>query len=141
MANPPQAPPSWIAAVGAVVVDGRGCVLLVRRGRPPSLGAWTLPGGRVEAGESYEDAVTREVREETAIRARVIASLGLVPIVREGFAYAIHEYLLAPFDGAAPVAGDDAAEVCWAARSDLDRLGLSVEVAAVIDRGLAFHRS
>jgi ADP-ribose pyrophosphatase YjhB (NUDIX family) len=131
----PRAP---AVAVGAVVVDAAGRVLLVRRARPPSVGAWTLPGGRVEPGESLEAAVVREVREETALETRVICALGVVDVAREGYAYAIHEHLLAPLDPTAPaVAGDDAAEVRWVARGELAAFGVRADAVAVIEQGLA----
>jgi ADP-ribose pyrophosphatase YjhB (NUDIX family) len=128
-----------LLAVGAVVVDRAGRVLLVRRARPPNQGAWTLPGGRVEGTESLESAVVREVREETGLATRVLCALGVVAIVREGFAYAIHEHLLVPADGGdSPlVAGDDAAEARWAARDGLEALGVARDAIDVIDRGLA----
>jgi 8-oxo-dGTP diphosphatase len=131
----------WTIAVGAVVLDEDGRVLLVRRGRAPSLGSWTLPGGRVETGESLEDAVVREVREETALATHVICGLGVVRVAREGFAYEIHEYLVAPVGGGVPSAGDDAAEVRWAARGDLDGLGVRTDVCAFVDQALGEVRA
>jgi 8-oxo-dGTP diphosphatase len=127
--------------VGAVVVDRSARVLLVRRARPPGAGTWTLPGGRVEGGESFEAAIVRELREETALATRVVCPLGVVAVVREEFTYAIHEHLLVPLDDgkdALPlVAGDDAADARWVARKDLDGLGVEVDVVRLIDRGLA----
>lgn len=125
-------------SVGAVVVDRAGRVLLVRRARPPMAGAWTLPGGHVEIGESLDGAVVREVYEETAIVARVVCSLGAVAIAREGFEYVIHEHLLVPVDPpATPVAGDDAADARWAARGDAETLGVHPDAVKVIRRGMA----
>ena len=131
-----------MAAVGAVVVDRLARVLLVRRARPPNQGAWTLPGGRIERGESHEGAIIREVLEETGLAARVLCPLGVVPIAGEGFAYEIHEHLLVPaHDGdAALVAVDDAAEARWARREELAELGVAQEAVEVIDRGLAEER-
>ncbi len=128
-------------AVGAVVVDA-GRVLLIRRARPPGRGQWTLPGGRIEPNESNEQAVVRELAEETSLRVRVIAPLGVVAIEREGFRYAIHEYLCALADDARgappePQAGDDAAEVRWVDPADLESLGVLADARAVIERGLA----
>jgi ADP-ribose pyrophosphatase YjhB (NUDIX family)/SAM-dependent methyltransferase len=129
-------------AVGAVVLDGTARVLLVRRGRAPGKGDWTLPGGRVEAGEALEDAVAREVREETGIAARVVCGLGVVAVVREGFSYAIHEHLLVPMtDSPNPTAGDDAEDARWAPREALGALGVRGEALAVVDHGLAEARA
>jgi 8-oxo-dGTP diphosphatase len=130
-------------AVGAVVVDRGGRVLLIRRAKPPGLGQWTLPGGRVEHDESNEVAVVRELAEETSLRVRVIAPLGVVAIEREGFRYAIHEYLCALAEDARhePRAGDDAAEVRWVTRSELESLGVRADAQAVIERGLVEARA
>jgi ADP-ribose pyrophosphatase YjhB (NUDIX family) len=131
-----------VHAVGAVVVDPGGRVLLVRRGRPPSVGSWTLPGGHLEPGETPEAAVVREVLEETAVAARVVCPLGVVRVDREGFSYSIHEHLLAPVGPAGdPVAGDDAADAQWVARDGLGALCVRAEAVAVVDAGLAEARA
>jgi ADP-ribose pyrophosphatase YjhB (NUDIX family) len=139
----PQAEP--VEAVGGVVLDREGRLLLVRRGRPPSVGAWTLPGGRVEPGEALEAAVVREVREETGVDAVVVCPLGVVDVAREGFAYAIHEHLLvvAPGRGPSPPprAADDAADARWVARDELPALGVLADAVAVVDQGLAEARA
>ena len=96
----------------------------------------------MEAGEGLEDAVAREVREETGVTARVVCGLGVVTIAREGFSYAIHEHLLVPLsDAPAPTAGDDADDARWASRDVLPALGVRAEALAVIDRGLAEARA
>jgi acetyl-CoA carboxylase carboxyl transferase subunit beta len=128
--------------VGAVVFDRRGRVLLVRRARPPSVGAWSLPGGRLESGETLEAAVVRELREETAVAASVVCSLGVVAVEREGFAYSIHEFLMKPTATAPsePRAGDDVSEARWAEHAELGALGVAPDVIVVIQRGLAEAR-
>jgi 8-oxo-dGTP diphosphatase len=143
MNRAPQAEPvTSTLAVGAVVVDRASRILLVRRARPPGEGTWTLPGGRVEGGESLAAAVSREVGEETALRARVVCALDVVFIEREGFRSAIHEHLLVPLDDdAAPRAGDDASDARWVCRQDLDGFGVRADAIAVIDRGLAEART
>jgi 8-oxo-dGTP diphosphatase len=128
-------------AAGAVVLDPRERVLLVRRGRAPSAGEWTLPGGRVEEGESPRAAAVRELREETAIDGKVVASLGIVEIEREGIRYSIHEFLVAPAGVGLARACDDAADVRWAAREELEGIGVRSDAIAVVDRGLALRRS
>jgi 8-oxo-dGTP diphosphatase len=108
--------------------------LLVKRGRPPSAGAWSLPGGHVEPSESLEDAIVREVREETGLGVEPRLSLGVVRVEREGFRYDIHEFLCEPNQAADPVAGDDAVDVRWAAISELAALGVSPEAARLVRR-------
>ncbi|HTQ41620.1 MAG TPA: NUDIX domain-containing protein [Polyangiaceae bacterium] len=141
MPAPPQAEPEVV--VGAVVLDPRGRVLLVRRGRPPGAGSWSLPGGHVEAGESLAAAIVREVLEETAVHARVVCALGVVPVAREGYAYSIHEHLLVPLDPttAEPRAGDDAVDARWVdPREAAVAMGLRHDAQAVVARGLAEAR-
>lgn len=99
-------------AVGAVVIDGDR-LLMVRRGKPPAEGLWTIPGGRVEKGEYLSDALQREVREETGLEVEAGAMLGIFEVVGD-LHYVILDYTAELIsDGAGPVAGDDVAEVEW----------------------------
>jgi ADP-ribose pyrophosphatase YjhB (NUDIX family) len=118
-----DAQPPVVPCVGAVVHDQAGRLLLIQRGREPSRGAWSLPGGRVEAGESAAEAVEREVLEETGLRVRAGALVGRVRIPGDGVVYDVSDLaceLLEP--GATPVAGDDAVDVVFADAAVLDRL-------------------
>lgn len=127
--------------MGAVVLDAKGRVLLVRRGRAPGVGSWSLPGGHVEPGETLDAAVAREVLEETAVHARVVCALCVVPVAREGYAYSIHEHLLAPHEPSPePRAGDDAADARWVDAGEAAAMGLSPDAQAVIARGIAEAR-
>jgi 8-oxo-dGTP diphosphatase len=116
-------PPPLVPCVGAVVHDAGGRLLLIRRGQEPSLGLWSLPGGRVEAGESLEQAVEREVREETSLRVRAGPPVGRVRIAGPGVVYDVVDLActLDPPDQD-PVAGDDATAVQFADAATLDRL-------------------
>jgi ADP-ribose pyrophosphatase YjhB (NUDIX family) len=125
-------------AVGAIVVRRDGRVLLVRRGRPPREGEWTLPGGHVEPGEALDAAVRREVREETGIDVEVVRLCEVFLLRADGRSFAIHEHLCAPVDDdAALVPGDDAADARWARPEELASLGVRDEARAVIARALA----
>jgi len=106
-----------IACVGAVVFDARARLLVIRRGQAPAIGQWTLPGGRVESGETAEQAIVREVREETGLQVRVVREVGAVDFpAPAGGTYAIRDFLCALPQGSAepvPQAGDDALEVAF----------------------------
>lgn len=109
-----------VAAVGVVCLRGEE-VLLIRRGRPPRLGEWSLPGGRIEWGERAEDAALRELKEETGVEARLT---GLIEVVdglfpAEGRHYLLVDYA-AEWVSGEPVPGDDAAEAAFVPLSDLD---------------------
>jgi 8-oxo-dGTP diphosphatase len=118
--------PTRIACVGALVTDERGRLLLVRRGTDPGKGLWSVPGGRVEPGESAVEAVVRELREETGLLVEPTGVAGVVERAAPGGrVFQIEDFHARLADGAAPEearAGDDAAEVGWFSSADLDRL-------------------
>ena len=128
----PNAPAPVFGVSVLVVRDGR--VLVVRRGRAPMKGLWALPGGRVEAGESLEDAATREVHEETGLEVANLSPLETFSITADT---GVH-YRLSVFRGdAAPgeaVAGDDAAELRWLSPEAAAALPLTEQTRLVIAR-------
>jgi 8-oxo-dGTP diphosphatase len=135
-----QRPVRPVLGAGAVVIhDGR--VLLIRRGQPPDDGAWSIPGGAVELGESVEAALRREVREETGLEIAVGAFLEVYERVeREAdgavrFHFVVLDYV-ATVVGGTLRAGDDAADVALADPGDLDRYALADSVRRVIARAL-----
>jgi ADP-ribose pyrophosphatase YjhB (NUDIX family) len=112
-----------VPCVGAVVHDAAGRLLLIRRGHAPHAGLWSLPGGRVEAGESPEGAVEREVREETGLRVQAGAAVGRIRIPAGDVVYDVVDFACTLIDPEQrPVAGDDAAEVVFADAAAFDRL-------------------
>lgn len=103
-----------IPCVGAVVLDAAGRLLLVRRANPPAQGLWSLPGGRVEPGESWEDAVVRELREETGLTGVVGRHVG--DVRRDapgGGVYLIRDFLMVVDGSPIPRSGDDATDADW----------------------------
>lgn len=107
--------------VGAVVYDDRGRLLLVRRGRPPAVGLWSVPGGHVEAGETDEQAVLREVAEETGLTVAVERLAGEIELPGRDAVYDNRDYLC-HYRAGDPVAGDDAAAVGWFSEPELRTL-------------------
>ncbi len=98
-----------IPCVGAVVFDEAGRLLLVKRANPPAKGMWSLPGGRLEVGETAEQGVVREVLEETGLVVRVEREVGTVERkAPSGDTYVIRDFLCV--GAGEPVAADDAAD-------------------------------
>ena len=130
-----------VAGVGGVVIRGHE-VLLVKRAFPPRAGEWSLPGGRLELGESLVDGVRREVREETGIEVEVGPLVEVFDRVyrdadgRVRYHFVIVDYLCRPLGGAL-TAGDDAADARWVPRDMVALLGVNAHAVAVIDKAFA----
>ena len=120
------------------MVDEAGRFLLVRRANQPAQGSWSIPGGRVEPGETDEQAVVRELLEETALRGDVVREVGTVRrAAPSGGTYVIRDFLLATDPGASPIAGDDAADAAWFSPEELPVLETSPGlVDAFVEWGL-----
>jgi len=110
--------------VGAIaIVDQR--ILLVRRGRGPALGTWSVPGGRVEAGETVIEAVLRELREETGLSGACESLVGWAERIGDDYHYVILDFCVTVVDRSEPVGGDDAAEARWVPLVEVSRLELA----------------
>jgi ADP-ribose pyrophosphatase YjhB (NUDIX family) len=107
--------------VGAVVV-AQDRLLMVRRGRGPAQGEWSLPGGRVEAGETLAEAVVRELYEETSLHGVCGDLVGWVERIGPAYHYVILDFRVVVLDDDPPRAGDDAIEATWVPLSALGEL-------------------
>ena len=114
-----------------------GAALLVRRGRPPALGQWSIPGGAQKLGETAEAAARRELAEETGIEAGPLSLIAHVDSIhrddagRVQFHYTILDFA-ARWQGGAPVAGSDVTAAAFVPFSRLGELGLWSEAHRVI---------
>jgi 8-oxo-dGTP diphosphatase len=125
----------YLAVSAAIFRDGR--VLIVRRARPPAHGLYTLPGGGVELGETLEQAVIREVREETALD---IAPVDLVgyrqAIARDGDGRVERHFVILPFAarfiGGEISLNEELAEAHWLAPADISSLKTTEGLAQIV---------
>ncbi len=121
-----------VPCVGVVVLDEQGRLLVIRRAHEPGRGLWSIPGGRVEPGESLSAAAVREAREETGLAILVGAELGRVELPGpDGVVYVVTDFAATVDTAGASkvhtvaVAGDDADEVRWVGRTELADLPTS----------------
>lgn len=112
----------------------------MKRAKPPHQGAWSIPGGRIEAGETASAAALRELGEETGVRADLIGLVDVVDVIaalsaggKLGYHYVIIEYA-ARWTGGEPKAADDALEAKFVSLSALSGYDLSTETARVIHK-------
>jgi 8-oxo-dGTP diphosphatase len=133
-----QAAQPPIVGVGAVIWNDRGEIVLIRRGQEPRLGEWSIPGGRLEWGESVRDAIVREVREETGLEVEIVGLIDVVDsVTRDGSGTVSRHYVLVDFlarqVSGTLRAGSDAAEAHWVAYTALNEYRLWTETRRIID--------
>ncbi len=127
MSTQPEGP---VAGAGAIVWRGEE-VLLIRRGKAPRLGEWSIPGGRIEAGETAQAAAIREVLEETGCAIAIVALCDVVDAIGEGRHIVLFDFT-ARWVGGDPKAGDDAAEARFVPFESIAALGMWGETLRVI---------
>lgn len=127
--------------VGTVVLDGAE-VLLVKRGRQPAAGKWSIPGGLVDLGETTEAAARREVLEECGIPVTILGVAGVVDrVIRDESGRIRYHYVLVDYaaraQSRAVQAGSDAAEVLWVPIADVSRYDTTEGLIDMIERAVA----
>jgi 8-oxo-dGTP diphosphatase len=133
-------PEQPLVGVGAIIVrDSR--VVLVKRGHPPLLGEWSIPGGLLEIGETLRQGAEREAQEETGLVVRATELLGVFDRMvsddqkRTRFHYVLVDFLCEALSGELTASGD-AADARWFAADELSGLALPDDTAAVIRLGI-----
>ncbi len=120
----------WTDCVGVICFRGDH-VLMIKRGQPPRMGEWSIPGGRIEPGESEQAAALRELMEETGITADLGPKIADIPAIFEGYHYRLHDYI-ATWTGGEPTAGDDAADCVFVPVSKVSHMKIWAKTRDVI---------
>lgn len=122
--------------VGAIVVD-EDDLLLIRRGRGPAQGEWSVPGGRVRTGELLAEAVVRELLEETGLEGICEELVGWVERIGDDSHFVILDFRVTLLERTEPTAGDDAAEAAWVPLVDVAERNLVEGLAEFLhDHGI-----
>jgi ADP-ribose pyrophosphatase YjhB (NUDIX family) len=152
MASSREYPERPLVGVGGVIIEG-GRALLIRRGSEPLLGEWSIPGGSLELGETLEEGVARELREETGLEVRVLELIEVFDRIylestaggSEGkkgprFHYVIVDYLCERVSGEA-VAGSDVTDVAFAREEELGKYNLTETATRILRKAFALERA
>jgi len=130
--------PTPVIGVGAVIWNAKSEIVLIKRGKPPRLDEWSIPGGHLEWGETLKDAALREAREETGL---TIELAGLIDVVdsltRDQAGAVVRHYVLIDFAARAVAgelcAGTDACEARWVPFAQLGTFALWSETRRIIE--------
>jgi 8-oxo-dGTP diphosphatase len=134
-----------IVGVGAIIIRGEE-VLLARRGREPGYGKWSIPGGGVKLGETLEEAIIREVREETNLAIRVEERVEVLerifrdPEGKVQYHYVLVDFLCERLSGETRPSSD-ALEVKWVPISEISNHPLPGKTKRVIQRAFEMRRA
>ncbi len=152
MASSKEYPERPIVGIGGVVID-QGCTLLIRRGTEPLLGEWSIPGGTLEIGETLEEGVARELREETGLEVSVLELIEVFDRIYPGnpargpegkqrprFHYVIADYFCKRISGD-PRPGSDATDVVFAREEELARFHLTETATRILKKAFAMDRA
>ena len=152
MAFSREYPDRPVIGVGGVIIDN-GRTVLIRRGTEPLLGQWSIPGGTIEIGETIEEAVRRELREETGLEVRVLDLIELFDRIdldkhstaamgkkKPRFHYLIADYLC-ELIGGEPRAGSDVTDLAFAPEEELVRFHLTEKATSVLKKAFAMSRA
>jgi 8-oxo-dGTP diphosphatase len=139
-----------VVGVGGVVIEN-GRALMIRRGSEPLLGQWSIPGGTLELGESLENGVIRELKEETGLTVRIVEMIEVFDRIYEDEAdaakkkgpryhYVIIDYLCERLDGEAK-AGSDVTDVAFATEDEFVKYGLTETATRILRKAFVMDRA
>jgi len=138
-------PDNPLVGVGAVII-GEDRVILIRRGKEPGYGKWSIPGGAVKLGESLREALVREVREETGLEVEVGPMLEVLDrIVKDNRGRVAYHYVLVDYVcsvcGGRLIPDTDALEVCWVSKDELECFDLPSITQKIIGKALKITKN
>ncbi len=141
----PKMPGRIVLGVAAVIWNAEGDVLLIRRAKEPRKGQWSLPGGKLEFGETLIEGVRREVREETGLEVEILGLVDVAETIRDASVGAADDHFVLIDYGARVISGtaeaaSDAAEARWFSVEELDALPVWSEMRRIIALSAERHR-
>lgn len=151
MASSREYPERPVIGVGGVIVD-RDRTVLIRRGTEPLLGQWSIPGGTIEVGETLEEAVRRELREETGLEVHVLELIELFDRIyfensappaqgrkKPRYHYVIADYLC-ELVGGEPRAGSDVTDLAFVREDELGKFHLTEKATSLVKKAFSMSR-
>jgi 8-oxo-dGTP diphosphatase len=135
-----------VLGVAAVIWNDQGCVLLIRRAKEPRKGQWSLPGGKLEFGETLTEGLLREVREETGLEVEILGLVDVAETIRDAAVGAADDHFVLIDYGARVISGtavaaSDAADARWFSLDEIDALPLWSEMRRIIALSAERHRA